>query len=188
MNLSPNPLDFIPLPYKILGIFLICLALVGGGFAGGFAGGYLVRDTACKAAALELALQTEKDTNKLKLDLASIGSNTTREYNDRVVPIYIERERNTQLAGQVADKASVSKGWVYLHDTAALGGTAQDSLVVDGDPSDTPSNDALSVVTDNYGTCRAIRQQLIALQSFNAQVAAATTKGSKPKSKGSDVP
>ena len=184
MNLTANPLDFIPLPYKILGVFLICLALVGGGFGAG----YSVKATACKADALELALQTERETNKLKLDLASIGSNTTKEYNERVVPIYIERERNTQLAGTVADKAPVSNGWVYLHDTAALGGTAQESLVADSDPSDTPSNDALAVVADNYGTCRAIRQQLIALQSFNAQVAAATSKGSKPKGKGSEVP
>jgi hypothetical protein len=126
---------------------------------------------------LQGAEQRAEDANKLAtqlradLDTAATTERVVTEFVDRV---QIVRERGATLIKEIpiyvttkADAACpVPAGFVRVHNAAAANLPVEPTT---GDPDAAATGITLSAVAgtvaDNYGTCHAIRQQLIALQA-----------------------
>jgi hypothetical protein len=75
------------------------------------------------------------------------------------VPVYVTRQSDARCI--------VPVGFVRLHDAAAAGQPLPDDSAGADDPAaDIALSDVGRTVVDNYGTCNAIRQQLIDLQDL----------------------
>lgn len=93
------------------------------------------------------------------------------EYLDRVV----ERDRIVYknrdiIVTQVPEQYTLSQGWVYAHDEAALGRQIDPTMAANTNPSGITDRAALNLVADNYGNvCRANADQLTSLQAWIRQ-------------------
>lgn len=158
-----NPLTIIPLPYRLLAVALLAVALVGFGWLNG---ANHVQDE-WDAAITKQAMQM----SGVKQRQAEATVQVVTKYVDRVkvvqetgdtiikeIPVYVTPE---------ADAICVlSRGFVRLHDAAAAGRISESA----GGPDATPAGIALSTaagtVADNYERCHENAEQLIALQSW----------------------
>lgn len=166
----------IPTPYKILGGILAAALLFGGIYYYGYH-----RAEKVTAAKYELKIANfEIAAAKLNTDLTKERENI----KERVVTKYqtvvqtVEKERivyRDAAAQDVPAQNRLSKGWVYLHDQAALGNPVDESKVKDPTPSGVMDNQAIGVVSDNYAVCRENSAELKALQDYNRQLMDYTT-------------
>ena len=62
----------------------------------------------------------------------------------------------------------MSNGWVYIHDISATNGDADTTRSSDASPSGVKDTEALATIIANYANCKAISEQLIALQKWVA--------------------
>lgn len=152
----------IPIPpfiIKALISILIVLAALGFGYYKGQEQGKLALQV--YAAKAERQLRTLVELN------SKISEHTTAIYFDHWNTIVLTKYSNQNLAKTIVPhQHNLSKGWIYLHDSAALGILADKDLAADPADSGIKDNDALAVVSDNYSSCAAYVNQLTQLQQW----------------------
>jgi hypothetical protein len=162
-----NPLVIVPLPYRLLALALLAVALVTFGWVKG-AGHVQARwDAANTTKALQLSVVKQRQ--------AETTVQMVTKYVDRVkiiretgatiikeVPVYVSPE---------ADAACVlPRGFVRLHDAAAAGHIPDPTGSFDAAPAGVALSAAAGTVADNYQRCHENAEQLILLQSWIRQV------------------
>jgi len=166
-----NPITLIPPQYKIVFYALLVAAVFGAGFYTGhkFAANHY-EAVISKMKEEEATLRAEKAElqTKLTAEIANVKEVIVTKYVDRIKIVkekeYVYRD---QAINNVPDHNILSDGWVYLHDTSAAGNTDADpARSSDATPSGVEANQALAVVTENYGACNANAEQLKSLQDF----------------------
>lgn len=156
-----NPLALAPLPYRLLALALLAVALLGFGWVKGASHVQGEWDAAIGKQALQVA------TVKVKQAEATVQVVT--KYIDRVqivrqkgadiikeVPVYVTKEAD---AGCV-----IPRGFARLHDAAAAG--ADPAGGADAAPAGIALSAVASTVADNYKRCRENSTQLEALQDW----------------------
>ena len=168
MSLIGNMIgNVIPLPYRILAGVLLAGALFGGTYWYAYH-----RAATITSAAYELKLaKFAADNQKIAKDLADektlVRENTIIRYLYKIQEV--EKQKIVYVNAAINDvpaQNQLSNGWIYLHDQAAQGLPADDNLAKDPTPSGVMDNQALAVVTDNYGTCREKDEQITALRDY----------------------
>jgi hypothetical protein len=172
--------SLIPQPYKIIAEIALVVIVVGGAFAYGYMKGN-ARSEAVIAEYGEKKSLLAQSINEVDF---KVQDRIVTEYVDRVKIVEKEVSHNEEIATTVVpDKFILSNGWVYTHDIAASGGEADSRLSADANPSGVEANQALATITENYGICKEIRDNLIALQNVitqhNANVDAQNKKNGK---------
>ena len=173
-----NPLNLIPLPYRILIGLILTIGLAGGSFYFGYNYGY-------KKAQLAISeFQVKKQDIAANIQKSGQGINDkhTIQFVDRIKVIHDkEYVYLTTAATKVPAQNQLSNGWVYLHDKSALGLTADPLLSSDPKASGVMDNKALETITKNYSSCDEDREQLKNLQQsiieYNSLVKEANKKG-----------
>ena len=162
--------NLIPLPYKIAAIAAaivgIILAIYFYGVSVGKKAGELELaqfSNAAKAQMEELQKRQSKTEEKILI-----------KYNDRIVYRNAQHAKNQELITTVVPDRNVelSNGWVWTHDSSATGRDADSTRSADDSPSGITANQALFKVNENYNTCKATRDQLVALQDWIKQTRA----------------
>lgn len=155
-------LTFIPLPYKILGIFFI----VGATFFYGYMKG--VDKGNVEIAKYEARL--DKLANDLAREQANIKERVVTQFVDK---IQVVKEKEyvflNQANNNVPSQYNLSNGWVHLHDASASGNLPDSTRVTDATASDVRDNKALATVVANYSRCLQNAEQLIGLQNWIIQ-------------------
>lgn len=168
-------LSVIPLPYRILGISLILVALVAGSVAYGY------NKAENKYIAKIAKMEADSDVIKAKLDaaLADVKTVVVTEYVDKIKVIkekeYVYRDKIVT----VPSKCELSSGWVYLHDSVATGSDADTTRTTDDTSSGIKDTEALGVITENYGICKQNAEQLNSLQKWIRDSQAAVEKSNE---------
>lgn len=158
-----NPLALVPLPYRLLALALLAVALLGFGWVKGASHVQGEWDAAIGKQAVQVA------TVKVKQAEATVQVVT--KYVDRVkvvrktgdtiikeVPVYVTAE---------ADAACVlSRGFVRLHDAAAAGRIPEPAGGADASLAGIALSAVAGTVADNYGRCHENAEQLTALQDW----------------------
>lgn len=166
-----NPLALVPLPYRLLALALLAVALLGFGWVKGASHVQGEWDAAIVKQGLQVA------TVKVKQAEATVQVVT--KYVDRVkvvrvtgdtiikeVPVYVTAE---------ADAACVlSRGFVRLHDAAAAGRIPEPAGGADASPAGIALSSVAGTVADNYERCHENAEQLTALQDWVKAQEAAT--------------
>jgi hypothetical protein len=155
-------LNLIPLPYRILAILLLGVGL--------FSYGYFKGHHSASQKADERMAKFEADA-KAKYDelynkKSQIDEKVVTKYVDRVVYVTKWRNKNVEIARTVPDNGMLSNGWVHVHDASATASAADPTKAADGSSSGVTATEALGGVVDNYGTCKANAEKLIALQNW----------------------
>lgn len=91
---------------------------------------------------------------------------------DRIVYKAIEREVVRYVANPDHAVCELDRGWVQLHDAAALSRIPDPAGIADAAPSGLTADDALNTVVGNYGACQDNARQLADLQRWVIQQAA----------------
>ena len=164
-------LNLIPIPYRILIIFVVIISAFGFGYKKGSdsAAGGLAK-LAAQAAELQIKLKNEENNVKEKI---------VTEYVDKIQTVREKQYVYVQKAQDVVPaQHDLSSGWVYLHDHAASAesGDADNTRASDATSSGIKDNQALSTVVENYGICQQNTEQLKALQDYITKVKAAVDK------------
>jgi hypothetical protein len=168
--------NLIPLPYRILGALLIVASLIGGSVYYGY------HKAELKYIAKIAKMEADSDVLQAKLDasLSEVKVEVLTKYFDRVKVVkekeyvYIE-----QAASVVPNQFQLSSGWVYLHDTVATGSDADPTRSADGTPSGIEDNQALGIITENYGICKQNAEQLESLQEWVREAQATVEKSNE---------
>lgn len=164
----------IPLPVKALAFVLAML----GAMWFGYHKGTLVSEVAIA----KYQVEAEKKQTELLKNNVRIVEKVRVEYVDRIKVIHDNQIVYRDVIKTLTPNMSLSNGWVVVHNAAAQG-VQPDSTLINNDPSNVNDLDALTVVTDNYGTCQATRAQLIALQKWVIENKAATDAANKKGNK-----
>lgn len=121
----------------------------------------------------QLAMQDKARIEQLRTEKtqAVMEAATLRQQEQEVVTKTVTKEVIKYVQSDIAGKCDLPNQWVRIHDTAARGQVDlpddRDSTAEsDEDPSGITDIEALSTVTENYGTCQEIRNQLISLQEW----------------------
>ena len=158
-----NPLAIVPLPYRLLALALLAVALVGFGWVKGAGHVQAEWDAANTKQALQVSVVKQRQ--------AEATVQVVTQYVDRVkivretgativkeVPVYVSPE---------ADAACVlPRGFVRLHDTAAAGRISEPAGGSDASPAGIALSTVAGTVADNYERCHENAEQLIALQMW----------------------
>jgi hypothetical protein len=166
----------IPLPYRVLAGVVLFGALTIGCYAWGRHDGNLQSKVA-------IAQYTAKHDKQVS-DLLGIQTITNTKIVEKVitktVTIHDQGIQNAQIASTVVpDHQLLSVGWLYIHDIAAIGDTADATRASDGTSSGVTANQALVTVVNNYATCRQTAAELNGLQDWINQTNANITKANK---------
>lgn len=153
----------VPLPYRLLALALLAVALVGFGWIKGAAHA----TEALEAAAVKQSLTAARIRNRQ----AEATAQVVTQYVDRVkvvreagativkeVPVYVTQDADADCR--------INRGFVRLHDAAAAGRIPEPAGNSDAAPAGIALSAAASTVADNYGRCRENAEQLIALQEW----------------------
>jgi hypothetical protein len=164
--------NLIPLPYRILGVLLICVGL----FYGGYRKGLDSSNTIITKYKLELATKSIQAQQKV----AKSNDVVVTEYVDKVKVItkkefvYVDTAKNV-----VPSRGELPIGWVRLHDDSATNADVSDtSRYSDATPSGIKDNTALATITENYSICTQNAEQVKALQEW-VNVTKVTIEGKK---------
>jgi hypothetical protein len=86
----------------------------------------------------------------------------------QVRTVYVNREIVKYAKSPDAGKCKLDDQWVRIHDATASGvsNDAETASTIDGKARQITDITALQTITENYGQCNAIRQQLIGLQAW----------------------
>lgn len=91
---------------------------------------------------------------------------------DRIVYRTIEREVTRYVANPDHAVCELDRGWVQLHDAAALSRVPDAAGIADAAPSGLTSDDAIGTIVDNYGACQDNARRLADLQGWVLRQAA----------------
>ena len=155
-------LSLVPLPYRLLAIALLALALFGFGWVKGNAHG------------------TEKLTEYIGQQAKEAVRIVTKrgEVTTQVVTKYIEVAAKTKTASDAVekgvtnygtlklDKSFLSVAAVSLHDSAADNGIPDAARAVDGSPSGVETSALVATCTANYRTYHQVADELVGLQAW----------------------
>ena len=158
-----NPLAIVPLPYRLLALALLAVALVVFGWVKGVGHVQAEWDAANTRQAQQVSVVKQRQ--------AEATVQVVTKYVDRVkivretgativkeVPVYVSPE---------ADAACVlPRGFVRLHDAAAAGRVPESAGGADAAPAGIALSTVAGTVADNYERCRENSEQLIALQAW----------------------
>lgn len=169
-----NPLALVPLPYRLLAITLLAVALVGFGWVKG--AGHVQAEWGAanaKQAAQVVAVKQRQ---------AEAAVQVVTQYVDR---IQVVREAGAAIVKEVpvyvspeADAACVlSRGFVRLHDAAAAGRVPGPAGSADAAPAGIALSAAAGTVADNYERCHENSAKLEALQDWIREMQQATGAG-----------
>lgn len=95
----------------------------------------------------------------------AITDRVVTEYVDRIV--YVKGKTNEiikEVPVYIPADSSLPGGFRLLHDAAVRGGLPDTPSLTDARPVDTQT--VARTITENYGTCHEIREQLISLQDW----------------------
>lgn len=154
--------DFVHAIYLWVVKILIALAIFYGGYLWGQ---YTESKQAKENLAAEIAKQNER-YNELLAKKVKVQEKIVTEYVDKIVEVTKWRTRNVEIAKTVPDTCVLSNGWVSVHDASAQGRSADATGATDETSSGITAPEALQGITENYGACRANREQIIGLQKY----------------------
>lgn len=157
-----NMLNFIPLPYRILGAILVIIAIFGFGYAKGLS----VGNNKIKLFKAEAEAQYQKLQHELEVAKNKVNTKIVTEYVDRIVYVTKWRTKNVEIVKEVPSNCELSNGWVHVHDSSAEGHDADRAAATDGTSSGIKDTEALETVVDNYGACAANTEKLKAWQKW----------------------
>jgi hypothetical protein len=155
-------LNFIPLPYRILGVIIIVIAIFGFGYAKGLS----VGNNKIRLFKAQAEAQYEKLKHELEIANNKINTKIVTEYVDRIVYVTKWRTKNVEIVKEVPSNCELSNGWVHVHDASAEGHDADSTAATDGGSSGIKDTEALETVVDNYGSCAANTEKLKAWQKW----------------------
>ena len=156
-------------------VTLLILLVIAGLIAGGAWQQHRINtaDAATRDALARVqAAQVERDTAREEARQARQNVRVVTQYVDRVQTVHVQGKTITkEIPVHVTPKADaacvVPVGFVRIHDAAAANTAPQPAA---GDPDAPAPGLALSAVAetvaDNYTTCHATAEQLIALQAY----------------------
>lgn len=154
-------IPFVKIYKLIIQVVSIVLLVIGVWFQGAIA-----NDRIWEAKVNELELKLAKaESQSLEINLALTeeilkNENLRQEVKnakEKVIVKYVTKYDN---------KCELSDAFVRLHDSAANDQLPPSSEDLDGGTTDIKASEVLTTVTDNYSTCYAIRQRLIAWQEW----------------------
>ncbi len=169
------------IPWITLGVLAAMVGCFGAGVYLGHHYGWLQQEAAISSASQAVAETTERQaltTEQVGQAFASQQARTQIVIQTIVkkVPVYVTKQADAHC--------TIPLGFVRLHDAAAggvpvLSDTSGQSHGTPGDP-DAASGHSLSdvaeTVTDNYGACRQIAEQLVDLQDWVSRQQVISTK------------
>jgi len=165
-----NPMTLIPPQYKLLAYIIIAALIFGAGSWTGYkvtANHYTAIIATMKLEAAELKTKQAELQSALAKEIMNVKERIVTKYVDRVKIVkekeYVYRDQATNV---VPDRAELSNGWVYLHDSSARGVDADSTRSADDTGSGIKANQALATVVENYGACQANAEQLTSLQEY----------------------
>lgn len=116
-------------------------------------------------------LETQKEIAELKAKQSEVTTKVVTEYVDRVkivkekgdtVVKYVDR----YITEEQDNNCVIGNNVVSLHNAAAENRLPTTAEVTDGTASEVKISELTRTVTENYGTCNQIREQVIGLQSW----------------------
>lgn len=169
-----NLLSIVPLPYRLLALALLAVALIGFGWVKGAGHVQSEWDAANTRQALQVSVVKQRQ--------AEATVQVVTKYVDRVkivretgativkeVPVYVSPE---------ADAACVlPRGFVRLHDAAAAGRVPEPAGGSDAAPAGIALSTVAGTVADNYERCHENAEQLIGLQAWITEIKKAAETG-----------
>lgn len=158
-----NLLGIIPLPYKLLAMALLAVALVGYGWV---KGANSVQDDWESANNKEAARQAGVAVRQAEATVKIVT-----QYIDRVKVIKekgdtIVKEVPVYVTQNADSNCTVNVGFVRLHDFAATNTIPEAPGSTDENPSGIALSAVAETVAGNYSTCYQIREQLVNLQEW----------------------
>ena len=157
--------NMIPLPYRILAVFLIMFFV----FTGGYLKGLSVGNQKLKVFEAESKAQYEQLRAAYEKAKNTVNERVVVKYVDKIVYVTKWRTKNVTITKLVPDTCELSNGWVHVHDSSTEGSDADPAAATDGTPSGIGAAQALETVVDNYGICAANTEKLKALQDWVRQ-------------------
>ncbi|CUJ09876.1 hypothetical protein [Achromobacter xylosoxidans] len=156
-------MSVIPWPYRLLALAALGVALVGFGWIKGASHVRAQWDAAIQQQALQTAAIRERQ--------AQATVKVVTQYVDRV---RVVREKGETIIKEVpvyvpvqADAAcSINRGFVRLHDAAAVGELPDSAQDADAAAADIALSAVAGTVAANYQTCHENAEQLRALQEW----------------------
>jgi hypothetical protein len=155
-------LNMIPLPYRILAVIIVALALYSTGYYKGLQVSK-ERIALFEAKALADYQQLRAAYERAKND---VNEKIVIKYVDRIVEVVKWRTKNVEIVKEVPSNCELSAGWVHVHDSSAEGRDADSAAAADGTSSGIKDTEALEVVADNYGICAINAEKVKAWQDW----------------------
>lgn len=154
--------SLIPLPYRILAVIIVALALFGTGYYKG------LQVSKERIALFEAKAKADYERLKAAYEKAKndVNEKIVIQYVDRIVEVVKWRTKNVEIVKEVPSNCELSAGWVHVHDSSAAGRDADRAAAADGSSSGIKDTEALEVVADNYGICAANAEKVKAWQNW----------------------
>ena len=151
-------LSLIPLPYRIMAVALLAIAIATAGWMRGAAHVQAKWDAATVKQSLTVA-RVEKAQSE----------STVKVVTQFVDHVRVVKETSAALTREIiryvpSDSCDLPPGYRVLHDAAARGEHAD--TAGNADAAAVPAQDATAAVIDNYSACHANAEQLVALQNW----------------------
>lgn len=154
----------VPLPYRILAIVLLVIAVAGFGYVKG----YSHAENKYELEKAKFLADSERTYNELLIKKNKVDIQVVTEYLEKKVYITKWRERNVSVIDEIPIRTvcDLPNGWVHIHNSSANGLHADTSSAADGTPSGINTSEALGGIVQNYGTCHETAEQLKSLQKW----------------------
>jgi hypothetical protein len=154
----------VPLPYRILAIVLLVIAVAGFGYVKG----YSHAENKYELEKAKFLANSERTYNELLIKKNKVDIQVVTEYLEKKVYITKWRERNVSVIDEIPIRTvcDLPNGWVHIHNSSANGLHADTSSAADGTPSGINTSEALGGIVQNYGTCHETAEQLKSLQKW----------------------
>lgn len=154
----------VPLPYRILAIVLLVIAVAGFGYVKG----YSHAENKYELEKAKFLADSERTYNELLIKKNKVDIQVVTEYLEKKVYITKWRERNVSVIDEIPVRTvcDLPNGWVHIHNSSANGLHADTTSAADGTPSGINTSEALGGIVQNYGTCHETAEQLKSLQKW----------------------
>lgn len=154
--------SMIPLPYRILAVIIVAIALYGTGYYKG------LQVSKERIALFEAKAMADYERLRAAYEKAknTVNEKVVIKYVDRIVEVVRWRTKNVEIVKEVPSNCELSNGWVHVHDSSAEGRDADRAQAADGASSGIKDTEALEVVADNYGICAANAEKVKAWQDW----------------------
>ncbi|WP_374538212.1 hypothetical protein [Chitinimonas taiwanensis] len=152
-----------PWPYRLLAVLALIAALAGAAY---LQGRRHEQDSQLRGQVDSVLRVVRIERAQLAISNQVAAAHEQGRAADRIVYKAIEREVVRYVANPDHDVCELDRGWVQLHDTAALSRIPDPAGVADATSSGLTADDALGAVVDNYGACQDNARQLADLQGW----------------------